>query len=357
MRYILFALLLSYTLLDACTGLMLQPKDGSAVHGRTLEFGVFIDTDIIMVPRGYKFQGTTPIGPGKTYTAKYASLGIMAYTDLNILDGINEKGLSIGAFYFPTFASYADVEKGNQDKGLSPGNFPNWVLTQFATVDEVRKAIEKGDVIITPTLMKDWGNASPPFHYIVYDKSGKCLVIEPLDGELKLYENPLGVLTNSPPLDWHLTNLRNYIGLRPQNIEPITIRDYTIHSLGQGSGMIGLPGDFTPPSRFVRASIFAISSLPSKDAEAGIFQVFHLLNNFDIPIGVAREEVNGKVLTDYTMLTVARDPQNLRFYYRSYADQTIRVVDLTKLNLNGNKIKKLSTKDTQPVVEMSDSMQ
>lgn len=355
-RAFIFLILLVYSLLDACTGIQLHPKDGSHVHGRTLEFGVYIDTDVIMVPRGYKFQGKTPSGPGKSYTAKYASLGIMAYTDVNILDGINEKGLAVGAFYFPTFASYTTVTKENQSKGLSPADFSNWILTQFSTVEEVRKAVENGEVVITPTILKGWGDTPLPLHYIVYDKSGNCLVIEPLEEKLVLYNNPLGVFTNSPPLDWHLVNLRNFIGLRPHNVEPITVDDYTIKPLGQGSGMVGLPGDFTPPSRFVRAAIFTVSAMPAKDAESGIFQVFHILNNFDIPIGSTREKVGGKLMTDYTMLTVARDPQHLRFYYRSYADQTIRMVDLTKFDFNGKEIKSLSTKDTQPVVEMTDKL-
>lgn len=310
-----------------------------------------------MVPRGHRFQGKTPIGPGKAYTAKYASLGIMTYEDVNILDGINEKGLAVGAFYFPSFASYAKATVENKKQGLSPVDFPNWILTQFSSVDEVKTAIESGEAIITPTILEDWGGTPLPLHYIVYERTGKCLVIEPIEGKLVLHHNPLGVFTNSPPLEWHLTNLRNYIGLKPRDVEPVEVDDTMIEPLGQGSGMVGLPGDFTPPSRFVRASLFSLSALPAKDAESGIFQVFHILNNFDIPVGSTRENVSGKMITDYTMLSVARDPEHLRYYYRSYADQTIRMVDLTKFNYNGTKIRRLSTKDTQPVVDMTGVMQ
>ena len=117
--------------------------------------------------------------------------------------------------------------------------------------------------------------------------------------------------------------------------------------------MLGLPGDFTPPSRFVRAAVFSAAAIPSSNADAGILQVFHILNNFDIPLGVARGR-EGIVHSDYTQFTVARDPQSLRYYYKTYNDQTIRMVDLRKFDLNAKEVKKLSTMGSkQPIVEMS----
>jgi len=357
MRLMFTIALLLFTSLEACTGVLLRPKDGSHVHGRTVEFGVFLDTSVVVVPRGTSFVGKTPIGDGLSYQSKYASVGIMTFDDLNILDGMNEKGLSVGAFYFPDFSSYAAVTAKDQHKGLSPIDFSNWILTQFSSVDEVRKAIEEDQVIVTPTVLENWGSEPPPFHYIVYDKSGKSLVIEPIAGELVLYDNPLGVITNAPPFDWHLTNLRNYIGLHARNVEPRSVGQYTIYPLGQGSGLIGLPGDFTPPSRFVRAAIFSMSALPETTAEKGIFQTFHILNNFDIPIGVAREETPKGLTTDYTMLTVARDPQSLRYYFRTHEDQTIRMVDLKTFDFSGKQVKKLATKHSQPVVDVTRQLQ
>lgn len=160
-----------------------------------------------------------------------------------------------------------------------------------------------------------------PLHYIVYDKTGKSIVIEPLAGKLVVYDNPLGVMSNSPTFDWHMTNLRNYIALSPRNVPPVKIAGIELKQLGQGSGMLGLPGDFPPPSRLVRAAIFSQTAVPSPNAEEGIYQVFHILNNFDIPVGVAQEKDDkSKIHTDYTMLTVAHDPQNLRYYWRTYND-------------------------------------
>jgi len=335
---------------EACTGIMLPNSDGTIVHGRTLELGLLVDTTIAVVPRGYEFPGKAPGGTGMKYRAKYAAVGAYTFNELAIADGINEKGLAVGAFYLPTFAKYAEITEQNCTKALSPIDFPNWILVQFETVAEVRAAITAGQVVIAPTVLEGWGPEAPPLHYAVYDKTGACIVIEPVDGKLKVYDNPLGVLTNSPTFDWHLTNLRNYIALNPRNVPPVEIAGVKLQQLGQGSGMLGLPGDFTPPSRFVRAAVFSAAAFPAPSVDQGILQVFHILNNFDIPIGVAREEHQGVVHSDYTQFTAARDPQNLRYYYKSYDDQTIRVVDLGKFDLNAKEVRKINTKGSQQII-------
>ena len=160
-------------------------------------------------------------------------------------------------------------------------------------------------------------------------------------------------MSNSPTFDWHITNLRNYIALNPRNVPPVKIAGETFRQLGQGSGMLGLPGDFSPPPRLVRAAVFSATAIPSDTAEKGIEQVFHILNNFGIPVGVAREESDDVIHTDYTMLSTARDPQSLRYYYKSYDDQTIRMVDLKKFDPTAKAIKMLSTKSEQPIVDLT----
>ena len=338
----------------SCTGIMLRNADGTIVHRRTLEFGVPVEATQAIVPRGYEFVAKAPGGPGMKYKAKYACVGSFTFKDVVISDGLNEKGLAIGAFYFPTYAKYAEITDQNRSKALSPLDFPNWILTQFATVSEVRGALEAGQAVIAPTVLEGWGPEAPPFHYVVYDKTGACIVIEPVEGTLKIYDNPLGVLTNSPTFDWHMTNLRNYIALNPRNVPPVEINGVKLQAFGQGSGMLGLPGDFTPPSRFVRAAVFSDVAIPSLNADQGILQVFHILNNFDIPVGIAREkDKEGVVHSDSTQFTEARDPQNLRYYYKSYADQTIRMLDLKKFDLDAKVIKKHSPTGTQPIVDVS----
>ena len=349
-------MLISYPVANACTGIQLQTEDGTFVSGRTLEFGISFDISVIVVPRNYEFVGQTSLGDGKKWKAKYASVGVMLADNEIILDGINEKGLSVGNFYFPGFAGYSVTTAENRVISMSSSDITQWIVSQFDTVDEVRAAIENGEVTISPVLTPGFPPEVQPFHFIVYDKGGKSLVIEPLDGKLVLHDNPLGTMANSPTFDWHMTNLRNYVALNLNNVPPVSIFGKTFKQLGQGSGMLGLPGDFTPPSRFVRAAVFSATAIPEKNAEKGIQQVFHILNNFDIPVGVAREVHDGVIHSDYTMLTVARDSKNNRFYYNTYDDQTIRMVDLSKFDLDASMIKKISTKSEQSIIDVTDKL-
>lgn len=100
-------------------------------------------------------------------------------------------------------------------------------------------------------------------------------------------------MANSPTFDWHMTNLRNYVALNPNNVPPVSIFAQKFKLQGQGSGILGLPGDLTPPSRFVRAAVFTATAIPEETAEKSILQVFHILNNFDIPAGAVREVHEG----------------------------------------------------------------
>lgn len=331
--------------LEGCTGIKLQQKDGTFVQGRTLEFGVTLPISTVVVPRGYSFSGTTPLGAGLKYESKYGAVGSIAFDENNMLDGLNEKGLGVGTFWFPGYADYTVATADNQAKALSPTDFPNWLLTQFSTIDEVKEAV--ANVVITPTVLKNWGPTPPPMHYLVSDKSGKSIVIEPVGGKLLVHDNPLGVLTNSPEFDWHMTNMRNFVSLTTTNAKPVTINGVTFEGFGQGTGLTGLPGDFSPPSRFVRATIFEAAAIPVGTSEEGVFQAFHILNQFDIPVGAIRETVNGVEYMDYTIMTVVRDAQTLKYYFRTFDDQNIRFIDLTKFDLNAKEIKKASTVGAQ----------
>ena len=344
---------LGFSSASACTGLQITTKDNAVINGRTVEFGVFLDTSIVVVPRGYKFTGTTTLGEGKKWTSKYASIGMILVDNKVIVDGMNEKGLVAASFYFPGYAKYSVTTKENQKISMSSSDITQWILSMFETVDEVKKAIENNEVAISPVLTPGFPPQIQPFHFIVYDRTGKSIVFEPIDGKLKVYDNPIGVITNSPTFDWHMTNLRNYITLLAHTPEDVKVFGETIKPLGQGAGMLGLPGDFTPPSRFVRATAFAASSIPAETADKGVLQVFHILNSFDIPVGAARTIEEGKVFSDYTMLTLVRDTKNLRFYYKTYDDQTIKMVDMKKFDLDGKKILRLNTKTEQSYEDVS----
>ncbi|WP_133131278.1 linear amide C-N hydrolase [Legionella yabuuchiae] len=347
---ILICSLFSSTLL-ACTGFQLSAKDGSHINGRTVEFGMPLDLAGLVVPRHFAFSGTLPDGTsGLKYSAKYAAVGANAFGAPAIIDGVNEKGFAGGAFYFPGYASYASLTDDNKNSALAPTEFINWALTQFATVDELKESVDS--VVIVPTAQKAW-NGVAPFHYVFYDKLGKSIVVEPIDGKLVVSENPIGVFTNSPTFDWHLTNLSNYMTLSTLNVPKKSIDGYQLNQFGEGNGLRGLPGDFTPPSRFVQAAIFSTTAVPTETAEDTVFEAFHILNQFDIPYGAVQSKENGNVKAELTLATTVKDPVNLRYYLRTYEDQTIKSVDLRSFDLNNKEIMTISLAGKQPVVDIS----
>jgi choloylglycine hydrolase len=191
---------------------------------------------------------------------------------------------------------------------------------------------------------------------VVHDASGKSIVIEYVDGKLHVYDNPLGVVTNAPTFDWQMTNLRNYVNFSIVNVPPVHLGAVTLVGFGQGTGMLGLPGDITPPSRFVRAVAYTTSVLPSKTGDDAVLQAFHILNNFDIPKGSAREDQkdsNGNIIADYTIWTSASDLKARRYYFRTYQDSQIRSIDLMKMPIDVKDIAKISMKGDEVIRSMN----
>ena len=322
-----------------CTGIRLSALDGTVVHARTLEFGVDLESTVILSPRGYRRTATTPDGqPGQSWQARYASLGADGLGLRVIVDGLNEKGLAVGLFYFPGSAGYLPYTPADAPNTVAPWELGSWILDQFASVEEVKAGI--GRVVVPAVLLKAW-NLELEVHYIVHDASGQSLVIEYVDNQLHIHDNPLGVFTNSPSFDWHITNLRNYVNFSTTSHEPLQLGSVRLAPLGQGSGMLGMPGDFTPPSRFVRAVAFSQSIFPAQSGREAILNAFHILNNFDIPRGAAREahrDAEGNVLADHTIWTAASDLQARQFHFRTYANSQIRRVDLMAHDLDGDAI-------------------
>ena len=336
----------------ACTGIQLKATDGTYINGRTVEFGIPINGMVLIIPRHYAFSGTLPDGKsGLKYNAKYAVVGASMDGGSTVSDGLNEAGLSVGTFYFPDYANYAEVSSKNKDHALAPLEFSNWLLTQFATVAEVKQGLSHVAIVATP--FKTWGFV-PPFHYVVYDKNGNSIVIEPLNGKLVVYDDPLGVITNSPTFDWQITNLRNYINLSPINVPKVTINGMALQQFGQGAGLHGLPGDFTPPSRFVRAAIFSSTALPEANGQQTVLQVFHILNQFDIPKGAVRSiGSDNQVSADSTMYTLVKDPETLSYYFKTYDNQDIGVVHLQAFDLNAKTLKQININGPQTVTDLS----
>ena len=339
---------------QACTGIRLTAGDGAVVCARTLEFSIDLESDVIMVPRGYARTGTTPEGKnGMKWTSRYASLGANGVGMPLLFEGVNEKGLAVGLFYFPTTAGYMKYNPAEAARTIAPWEVGSWILENFATTEEVRQNI--GSISVAEVVFKKWGFV-PPVHFVVHDASGKSIVIEYVEGNLHVYDDPLGVMSNSPAFDWHLTNLRNYVNFSMVNAPPVEVGGIRLTGFGQGTGMLGMPGDFTPPSRFVRAVAYSTSAPPSKTGAEAVLQAFHILNNFDIPKGAVREDQkdkHGNIVADYTIWTSAIDLKARRFYFRTYENSQIRSVDLMAMPVDAKSITRVSMKGGEVVKSLN----
>ena len=328
---LVLSFVLTVTEIHACTGIRLETQDGNYIFTRTLEFGTELVTfDLISVPRNYKYVGLTPSGkPGMTWKTKYAYVGFDQYGMDTVTDGLNEKGLACGAFFMPGYAKFQDLTKDDYSRAISNVDLVSWVLSTCSTVSEVRERLPK---ILVCGVMLDKLGMLPPFHYMAADNTGDCIIIEYLDGKLNIFDNEVNAITNSPTYPWQTTNVRNYIGLKPLNNPAVKIDGTEFAQFGQGSGAIGLPGDFSPPSRFIRATYYANVANKGKDVDEGINIAFHIMNQFDIPKGSIRGNVAGKAVSDTTQWTSAADLKNRRYFYTTYADRSIRKIELNELD-------------------------
>ncbi len=160
----------------------------------------------------------------------------------------------------------------------------------------------------------------PQLHYLVTDESGASIVVEFKGGKAKIFDS-IGVITNNPTYDWHMTNMKNYIGLQPLSRENAVFNGKTYDKLGNGTGAVGLPGDFTPPSRFVRAMFFLSTAIPTTKTgpDEAIDRAFRVLNQFDIPEGsiVANSPTGKGQIQDSTAWTSLSDLKRKRYYFHT----------------------------------------
>lgn len=335
----------------ACTDVRIVATDGSPMTVRTMEFAVDLGSEVQIYPRGMKVVSPAPSGDGLSWTSKYGFVAMNAFGEPVATDGLNEKGLGFGALYLPGETKYPEVQAGEEPRALSNGRFGNWVLGNFATVDEVREALN--GVVVWGEPVPQLGSYSP-LHYAIHDASGKSIVIEYIDGKARVYDGAVGVLTNSPSYDWHLQNLRNYVNLTPVNAAPVKIGNVTYAGTGQGSGLHGLPGDPTPTSRFVMAAATAYLADKPKNATEALVVAEHLIDRVDIPKGLVRDySAGGKPTGDYTQWTTFRDHANKVFYWKSYDDPGLKGVDLKTLDFSaGQPLRSRSIASTGPSVQM-----
>ena len=324
---------------SACTSIALQAENGTVVYGRTMEWGAFdLNSRVAIVPRRCPLQGHTPDGkPGLRWEARYGVVGLDALRKDIITDGMNEKGLIVGVLYLPGFAEFQPYDPALAGISIGSAELANYLLTQFAAVDEVREGLRK--IKVVPVVEPALGMPAP-LHWTVMDKSGRAIVVQYLNGELKIFDNPLRVLTNSPNFDWHLTNLCNYINLSAVSLPTMRLGELDFAPIGAGSGFLGIPGDYTPPSRFVRAVAYTQTARKTPDGDETVYEVFRIMDNFNLPLGSA-EGPNAdpellKGMRSSTIWTTAADTGNLKYYYHTQHNRKVRMIDLKRIDFSKN---------------------
>ena len=330
---------------NACTEFRVTSKDDSVIIGRSQEYAIDLKSDLVVEPAGFlhdaKFKNRCL--RGMTWNNRYR-IAYLNALDLPVAsDGLNEAGLSVGALMFPGFAKFQDIPQNRCDNAVSSFQFPLWILGRFGTVRELREALKEDSFPLVwraepPENLPEIEGAAD-LHFSVYDATGDGIIIEYTEQGRKVYNNTLGVLTNSPPYDFHLTNIRNYIELSKFAHDPLKLGKMEFSPVGQGSGLLGVPGDFTPPSRFVRTAAMVHFADEVKKGEDAVMLGFHVLNTVDIPRGACGSRLC-VLYSDYTQWVVVKDLTTKSFYFRTYDNLTIRVVYLSDVPVKkGEKVK------------------
>ncbi len=329
-------LLTGMSLALACTDFRLVAADGSVLITRSMEFAIDMKSNLMTSSRGREFKTTTPNQKeGLSWKSKYGYLFLDGMGLGVPLEGMNEHGLAYEALLFPGEAEYQTIPDNKEKQAVSYVNFGDWILGNFKTVEEVREALQ--DIYVYEQTLPQLNNAVFPIHFSIYEASGKGIVVEYVKGKLHIYDNHIGVMTNSPTYDWHITNLRNYVNLTPVSPKPIVDNGVTFAATGQGAGMLGLPGDISPPSRFVKMAVMSKTVTTPADAPAALNTAQHMINNVDIPLGFVREaQKEGTATNELTQWVVFKDLTHKILYYRTYDDLTLHAVDMNKLDFSEN---------------------
>lgn len=338
----------------ACTDFRIMAKDGTVIITRSMEFSEAFNSNVKSIPRGSSFNNVTTDGQNKPVKSWNNQYGYVYADGLNtpvVIDGINEKGLSFEFLYLPGETQYPKIPSGKNENALPYYMLGDWVLGNFSTIDQVKSAL--ANIIVFEQKIKGMGDKIFPLHAAIFDKTGKSIVVEFINGEMKIHDNEMGILTNSPVYNWQITNLKNYVNLSPYNPKPVVANGLTFIATGQGAGMIGLPGDVSPPSRFVKTAILVKTATEVDNAQEAINLGQHIINNVDIPSGLVRVKGNGtdKELIETTQWVVFKDLSHGKFYYRTYDDMTLRMISLDEVDFSEKAPKLKIPMETSPYIK------
>lgn len=308
----------------ACTAVDIVAADRSVVAGRTMEWAYDMDWTLASFPKGTALSLTAPsdLGlPAREVATTHAFVGVSAgiIPGGAVLEGQNDAGLGMSGNFLPGFTGYQTVTKDDTSY-VSILTFGAWALGMHGSVAEIRAVLPETKVWADSSLPS--GPTPPTIHLVFTDRSGDSVVVEYVGGELRMHDNAARVLTNAPTYDWHLLNSRNYLNLSTVAVESRQIGDVEVTALGQGGGLIGLPGDYTSPSRFLRAAFLRHAVETPADADGAVQAVAHILNTVDIPAGVARSKAGDRLISDYTQWVAIKDLTNNRLHIADYAHRT-----------------------------------
>ena len=307
-----------------CTAITYKTK--GAYFGRTLDIECSYGEEVIVTPRNHKLS----FRHKKDLESHYAIIGMGTVRDGYPLyyDAANECGLGMAGLNFPANACYFPLQEGKEN--ISPFEFIPWLLSQCKNVDEARKCLSRIHLCNTPFSPE---LPLSPLHWMIADKN-EAIVVESVEEGVKIYENPVGVLTNNPPFSYHLLHLCDYMTLSKNPPKAQFGKDF-LTPYSRGMGAMGLPGDFSSASRFVRAAFVRENAVSESDELSSISQFFHILGSV--------EHVRGCVLLndgkyEITAYTSCINLDRGIYYYTTYENRAISAVDLSKCDLEAREL-------------------
>jgi len=301
-----------------CTSLTYENSRGDHFLARTMDFAFELGGQPIFMPRNQKIQGDAG-----EFTTKYGFVG--AGRDLShymFVDGVNEYGLGAAALYFSAYAKYA--KKAPADKlGLAPHDVTAWALGNAKSVADLREQVKHIQILDIPVALL---GLTTPLHFIFSDPTGDTAVLEATSEDLHLIDDPVGVMANSPQLSWHLQNLSTYGTLTAEERPLHDYMGFDLTTQGPGTGALGLPGDYTSPSRFVRTVFNRHFSNPTPDVPSTLNLLQHLLDGVTIPKGV-KLKADGH--SDYTQYRGYMSLEERAYYMEPYDNLELQGVKIT----------------------------
>ena len=327
---------------EACTSFLLTASDGH-VYGRTMEFGVPLRSALLVVPRNFQLQGVGvdgKPGSGLNWSGKYAAVGANAFGMPVLVDGMNEAGLVGGLLNAPNTAVYQNTPASESANSIASYQMLTYALTNFATVDEVKAGFRK--IQVNSSILQVY-KGQVQVRVTLHDRQGKSIVVEYLQGQLVITDNPVGVMTNDPAFSWHLANIGNYANLGGLDKKPLTVKGQVFPPASSGNGLHGIPGSMLSSDRFVRASLYVLNTPTDAPTEVQRSRAWHILNNFDIPYGSIYLDASsgyggGANAYEFTEWTVVADLKNKTYSIRSFENPSVLTLDFKGFDLNGKAV-------------------